>query len=293
MANENPLNPGEELERLLSQHGQRLQSLLQRMLGPRASASSDDVYQEITIELWKKLENGEHFRPESFWSFLSQLARWRVIDSNRRREPTVISQVLQGEDQGLGGLEPAADVPTPSEAIREQERSVRKQKLLSEILQSYCRYCEKQSRMLVGKEIFERTLRGEPMETVVSAMGLTDAQFYSAVNRANHRMNEFLKEHDQARSVFLTLYRQQADHPLQTQKHNRKLNDTVPAIYTTSDLFRWLLDQAGAMCPAPDRLEDYAANPIADISDIHYHISIAKCPLCTAQLNAITEPTED
>jgi DNA-directed RNA polymerase specialized sigma24 family protein len=282
-------SPDRELEDLLGPHRLRLLNLIRRLMGPRDASSVDDVYQEVALEIWQKLASGEQFASETFWSYLSKLARWRVIDFKRRKEMIVISQVL-GDGQEPVGLEPADGAPSPSHAVREQERSDRKQRLLSEILQSYCRDCESQPRMLKGKEIFERTLRGESKATVIKAMKLTEPLYYAAVHRANGRMRELLADHDQARSVFLTLYAQQADHPLQTQKHNRKLNAEVPEIYTAGDLYRWLFDEAGAMCPAIERLEDYAKAPSAYISDIHYHVSDVRCPLCVAHIEAMREP---
>ena len=59
----------------------------------------------------------------------------------------------------------------------------------------------------------------------------------------------------------------------------------MPELRTFGDVVRWVIDELGAMCPSPERLQAYRLNPDApEFSDIRYHVQEATCRHCRAEL---------
>ncbi|NUQ61154.1 MAG: hypothetical protein HUU20_01615 [Pirellulales bacterium] len=56
---------------------------------------------------------------------------------------------------------------------------------------------------------------------------------------------------------------------------------------SVADVVRWVIDELGALCPSPERLAAYSADPQAvEHRDIRYHVEEARCGTCRADLEA-------
>lgn len=63
------------------------------------------------------------------------------------------------------------------------------------------------------------------------------------------------------------------------------MNEPVPQLQTFADVVRWVVEELGALCPSPQRLAAYLADPQApEYRDVRYHVEEARCPLCRAEL---------
>ncbi|HOA52897.1 MAG TPA: hypothetical protein PKI05_11630 [Thermogutta sp.] len=57
-----------------------------------------------------------------------------------------------------------------------------------------------------------------------------------------------------------------------------------PQLQTLGDVVRWVINELGAMCPSPERLAAYLADPGApELRDVRYHVEEAGCPICRAE----------
>jgi hypothetical protein len=211
-----------------------------------------------------------------------------VIDQHRRRELQLLQDFAgsrEDEPLDLPAQVPAPD-PTPEAAVLSSERFERKKKLLSDILEEYCRRCESQPRMLSGKEIFERMLRGESPEETAKALGMKRNTIDKARRDARLKLRELMEKHDVHHTVFATFFRREMDHPFQGER----INAGVVQVQNTSELFRWIMNEAGALCPAEDRLREYLAAPQGkNLHDVRYHVEQAACPMCRGVLDAWRE----
>jgi len=68
----------------------------------------------------------------------------------------------------------------------------------------------------------------------------------------------------------------------------------APELKTLGDVVRWVIAELGAMCPSPERLAAYFANP-DDVSlrDVQYHVEEARCPICQAERETMQRATSD
>ncbi len=274
-----------ELELLLSKRRAHLVNLVAFMATDRDASWCEDIVQTVVLETLQKIALGTPFVRTTLWQYLCWKARNRVIDQQRSRELQLIQDFATHEDDGdspdLAAQIPARDL-TPLAAALQHERLERKKKLLSDILEEYCRHCERQARMLSGKEIFERMLRGESPDETARAMGVKRNTVDKARRDARLRLRELMQKHDVHQSVFQTFYRREQN-PLQQERKNQ---GTVE-VHSTSELFRWIMDEAGALCPLEERLRQYADAPADEqFRDIRYHVATAGCPLCRGVLAA-------
>ena len=57
-----------------------------------------------------------------------------------------------------------------------------------------------------------------------------------------------------------------------------------PRLNSLGQVVRWVIDELGAMCPSPERLAAYLANPRDPaLADVRYHVEDAACPICRAE----------
>ncbi|MCS7237732.1 MAG: hypothetical protein NZ899_05610 [Thermoguttaceae bacterium] len=57
-----------------------------------------------------------------------------------------------------------------------------------------------------------------------------------------------------------------------------------PHLKTLGDVVRWVVDELGAMCPAPERLQAYNQRPNDPaLRDVRYHVEEAQCRICNAE----------
>ena len=62
----------------------------------------------------------------------------------------------------------------------------------------------------------------------------------------------------------------------------------MPTPKSFGDVVRFVIEELGAICPSPERLAAYAADPEAsEFSDIRYHVREAGCRLCRAELEQL------
>ncbi|ASV74374.1 hypothetical protein THTE_1772 [Thermogutta terrifontis] len=68
----------------------------------------------------------------------------------------------------------------------------------------------------------------------------------------------------------------------------------TPELKTLGDVVRWVVAELGAMCPGPERLAAYFANPDdANLRDVRYHVEEVRCPICRTEREAIQRATSD
>lgn len=57
----------------------------------------------------------------------------------------------------------------------------------------------------------------------------------------------------------------------------------IPQLKTLSDVVLWVIQETDAMCPSPERLAAYWANPAdPSLRDVRYHVEEAGCRICGA-----------
>ena len=63
------------------------------------------------------------------------------------------------------------------------------------------------------------------------------------------------------------------------------MRETVPRLHSFTEVVRWVIDELGALCPSPERLRAYTADPqAAEHRDVRYHVEEAGCSICRAEL---------
>ena len=62
------------------------------------------------------------------------------------------------------------------------------------------------------------------------------------------------------------------------------MSDIVPKLHSCEEVVVWVIEELGALCPSPERLASYAANPQAEHHDIRYHVEEAGCRICRATI---------
>jgi RNA polymerase sigma factor (sigma-70 family) len=279
-----------DVETLIAENHARLVNLVKAISNRRDRAWCEDLVQSVILEVLEKIDDGVPFVKTTLWRYLCWTLRNRVIDQQRRRELKLLQDFADAQEDEPADVPariPAAD-PTPQAAAMNHERFERKKKLLSDILEEYSRRCESQPRMLSGKEIFERMLRGESPEQTAAALRMKRNTIDKARRDARLKLRELMEKHDVHRTVFATFFRREMDHPYQGERQN----SGVLEVQTTSELFRWIMDEAGALCPGEDRLRAYLAGPDQpQLRDVQYHVHDAGCPLCRGLLEAWRELT--
>lgn len=59
------------------------------------------------------------------------------------------------------------------------------------------------------------------------------------------------------------------------------MDGSLPKLFSFSDVVHWVVEELGGLCPSPERLAAYLADPSADeYRDVRYHVEEARCPLC-------------
>ena len=59
----------------------------------------------------------------------------------------------------------------------------------------------------------------------------------------------------------------------------------TPELRSFGDVVRWVIDELGAMCPSPERLQAHRRTPEAPaLRDVRYHVEEAGCRLCRVDL---------
>lgn len=218
---------------------------------------------------------------------LRQLVRWRALDALRRAEHVALSALDQGEDSSdLGARLEVRDRHqlSPSGQYAEAERRREQVLLLSDVLREFTAWCESPERRggLVMKELYERRLRGQEMAQIAAAMGLARNTADQMLKRARDWILERIRQQDVDQSVFRTILRG-AD--AGRREVSVSIGDVRITFTSFHDVVRFVVDEMGALCPGPDRLEEYRQSPHQEgFRDLRYHIEEAGCRHCREEV---------
>lgn len=203
----NSLSPGD-----LTNVFQTLRIPLRRFIVsafPRLADDAEDILHNVWLEAYKKATE-EGFIPKGGWEkWLWMLTRSRAIDCLRSIERSIFIGWGKSRDESEHSSnfnEPADGGSSPSEHVLERERRYRQGLLLSEVLNEFCRWCEKKPQRLAIKEAYERALHGQNAGEIAQAMGAHPDSVYQWLHQAREWIRTRLGQKDVDRSVFLTLY---------------------------------------------------------------------------------------
>lgn len=304
---------------------ERLEAWLQAAF-PRLKDQAADILQNAFIELLQRIRT-QNWHPQQDWlSLLRQLARQRAIDYLRSWEQRVFrqleatkSQAETSEGSSSGPSHPPAAEPTPDSQVVGAERRTRQGLLLSEILSEFCCWCEARTSRLAVREAYERALCGQRPADIARNMGVSPAQVYSLLHQAREWIYQRIRQRDVNRSVFLTLFRVKGEAsedalfapttevaqpiswaeaqsstglaPSEAAPPAPQVSIRLPHFATLTDVVRWVIEELGAMCPAPARLEMYRVNPTArELRDVRFHVEEAGCKICRGELSPDANP---
>jgi len=196
---------------------------------------------------------------------------------------------LSGLGSDQAAWEPADKRPSPSAELAEHQRRTRQGLMLSDVLAAFCRWCEGRPEGLKMKEAYERSLRGERPADIAAAMGMSRAGVDTSLSRARQWVLQRVRQADVDQSVFLTLHRRVPPPALPSQRQSpapataQRAQPDWPQVHSFADVVRWVIEELGAMCPSPERLAAYLADPAApEYRDLRYHVEEVGCPLCRA-----------
>jgi hypothetical protein len=271
--------------------------------------------QEALLQTLDKVRK-EPFRPEKGWqAWLYSVARNRARDRLRRVELKLFEDLSSHESSSSGeGWQPSDRGASPSQRAVEGERRSRQGKMLSDILQEWCRHCETSAEGLLHKEFFERLLRGQDYEAIKTVMndrfsklgkpGISKNTLYQWRKRAHQWILERVRQTDVNRSVFQTMLGPPSEkkpavisRPSAARKDGEARGTVqppnavpapakqLPQVTRFGDVVLWVIEEAGALCPTSERLAEFAAHPKSvEFTDVSYHIREADCRLCSVEL---------
>ncbi|MCL6508920.1 MAG: hypothetical protein K6T59_18080, partial [Bryobacteraceae bacterium] len=156
--------------------------------------------------------------------------------------------------------------------------------LLSDVLREFTAWCESSQRRggPLMKELYERRVRGQEMAQIVQAMGLMRNSADQMLKRARDWVLERIRQRDVDQTVFQTILR----------GHAHKCAVSVPIggvraeFNSFEDVLRFVVDEMGALCPDPLRVQKYAQNPNNEgFCDVRYHVEEAGCRHCREELS--------
>jgi DNA-directed RNA polymerase specialized sigma24 family protein len=308
------MTPEQELFDLYPKVFDKICSYISRRF-PGLASEAEDVAQDTVVNALEFLRKKKVFKPDDWNAWLRKVAGNRALDRLRRTE-LLLFEGLSRDDQK--SPDPTDSSPSPGTAAEERERRGRQGKMLSDVLQEWCRNCEKSVTGLKHKECYERLLRGQKFEEIEKGMkdqrGMPVSRntLYQWRNRAFEAIHERIRKADVNQSVFLTMLgrgsdvdgagskdqdrsaespaRQcrDADSSAPTNRPSPKQGVAMPEIRRFGDIVRWVIEEMGALCPSLERLKEYAKRPEApEFSDILYHVEEAGCRHCRIELDLL------
>jgi len=254
---------------------------------PRLADQAEDILHTVVAEALAQSRT----RP---WT-AEELARWlrvaashRALDGLRSIERSVLLQ-LSGLESDQAPWEPADKRASPSAELAEHQRRARQGLMLSDVLVAFCRWCESRPEGLKMKEAYERSLRGQRPADIAAATGMSRASVDTSLSRARQWVLQRVRQADVDQSVFLTLHRRLPLPALPSRSESLPpsrapgVPAALPRLHSFADVVRWVIEELGAMCPSPERLAAYVADPAApEYRDLRYHVEEVGCPLCRA-----------
>ena len=185
-----------------------------------------------------------------------------VLDWLRRRER---ESLVAFDSQPDGGWHaPDLNQHEPPSLVLRREKETRREKLVSDVLRDFTAESETLKRFR-EHEVMERSLRGESRSQIAQELGLEIGTVYTALSRANQRLMKHVAHKDVRQSISTTFHSEASNHA------------------SLVDLIRWTIEQAGAMCPSPKRLEQFLHQSESQQrlqTDLWFHVRTAKCTLC-------------
>ncbi len=252
---------------------------------PRLRSSADDVIQDVLLELLQSQETPKDAEDREQWfRFLCQRIRWRAIDRLRQIERHALFSLAQrGASDGGSSKRSDSDDPAdggagPAVVALEAERRGRQVLLLSDVLREFTRWCESRTGGFRMKELYERRLRGQSPSTIMEAMQISRAAYDQSLKRARTWILERVKQQDVHRSVFQTVLVGRQQEPIEVQVPFGAVTATFSSF---DDVVAFAVEEMGALCPSPERLDAYLRTPdAAELADIRYHVEETGCRMC-------------
>jgi RNA polymerase sigma factor (sigma-70 family) len=311
------LTPVDEFEAFCNQAALDSLTARLRLAFPRLESEAEDLVQEALLQTLDKVRK-EPFQPEKGWrAWLYAVAKNRALDRLRRVELKLFEDLSTRNASTSGqGWQPADNRVSPSERAAEKERRTRQGKMLSDILQEWCRHCETSSEGLMHKEFFERLLRGQDYEVIKAVLdehmgkkgkgGISKNTLYQWRNRAHQWILDRVRQTDVNRSVFQTMLRpsneknsavvsrsapllrkgKRSRGAVEASNHPPQPPRQPPNVTRFGDVVLWVIEEAGALCPSPERLERYSSQrSLTEFPDVQYHVEEANCQLCQASFD--------
>lgn len=229
----------------------------------------------------------------------------------------------EGSAESAGPAEVADSASTPVSRLASAERRARQGLLLSEVLEEFCRWCEAVPNRIAVRHVYERSLRGQLPTEIARDLGFPANRVHGLLHQARQWVYERIRRRDVDRSVFLTLYRGKGGESPQTRNETvlrgdrpgaktlgaephraggrsrgrdpavgsegpeSELAASMPKLQSFAEVVCWVIEELGAICPSRDRLLQFARQQGAqEFADVHYHVMIANCGLCRAELEA-------
>ena len=175
-------------------------------LGRSGFKTPEDVAHDVIIETLEKVQQSGFTPDTTWWRWLRWLASKRAIDVLRKGEEKFI-EGLTPPPAGSSNVQwqPPDPGTSPSGAAVEGERRKRQVTMLSQIIEEYCRRCEKRPQMLKQKEVLERALRGQKRAEIAQVMGISGNLVDVDIKRARDWITERARRSDVHHSVLQTL----------------------------------------------------------------------------------------
>jgi DNA-directed RNA polymerase specialized sigma24 family protein len=259
-------------EQIIAQvHEESFEKFVARGFRRLSIEQREDIVQLAFVEAlaWSKKDDVDPAREWQAWIWNKVKQRSKdFIKSAEYRYCTSID-MNSGRSSGAGIMSPI-DGLTPSHTIKAEQKRKRGEKLLSDVLCEFVLDCESETGKSESKrkckEAFERRLRGQSVEQIAEAMGISRAAVSSHRSRAVKEIANRSQQKDVNQSVLPSLMKINAT-PGETST-NEDLSEKQ-----LSSLVRLVVEGQGALCPSEKRLAAYRLDPYAPgYEDVHYHV---------------------
>lgn len=271
-------DPRELLEAVYRAERERLVHTLAKLFPSLGIDQCEDLVQYAFVQELSRFQQATGASPKNWFAWLRTVAVNDARDFLKRRERISLDALVgppgAGGDSDQPGWQPSDGALTPSAVLQQGERAERRRVLVSDILAAYVQHVERYG-MHVQREVFERSLRGQPPGNVANEMGLSAQRVYEHRSKAFGWIQAQVQQRDERGSILATVF---GDRPASAEAariHPRRLHDLI---------FQ-AVDQQGALCPSDQRLEEYrsasTSGSLTDtgclqaegLADIDYHIT--------------------
>jgi DNA-directed RNA polymerase specialized sigma24 family protein len=271
-------DPRELLEAVYRAERERLVHTLAKLFPSLGIDQCEDLVQYAFVQELSRIQQTTGDSPTNWFAWLRTVTINDARDFLKRRERISLDALAgppaTGGDSDQPGWQPSDRALTPSAVLQQGEQAERRRVLVSDILAAYVQHVERYG-MYVQREVFERSLRGQPPGNVASEMRLSAQRVYEHRSKAFGWIQAEVQRRDERGSILATVF---GDRPASAEAasiHPRRLHDLI---------FQ-AVDQQGALCPSDQRLEEYrsacTSGSLTDtdclqaegLADIDYHIT--------------------